>query len=202
MFCPFCGEHLSRLTWFCLLSGRSLVGLRGINLTDRPNMLQQCIQYFNEGHPYAVIVDMSCVHNVHNSLRSLENKLNDAGMYCRKDYSSTKAVIRAVRLGLQFQCTLQHHYTDHYSGASSHMYGSSTNNQSIESSVREGIIIIIISSIILMSLGVSFGWSYLHILETLDASSVLECTMNSTTTTQVVVVVQCCCLYYRTGNRR
>ncbi|TWW82012.1 hypothetical protein D4764_01G0018270 [Takifugu flavidus] len=31
------------------------------------------------------------------------------------------------------QCTLRHHHRDYYSGASSHMYGSSTNNQRIES---------------------------------------------------------------------
>ncbi|CAL8359289.1 unnamed protein product [Arctogadus glacialis] len=31
------------------------------------------------------------------------------------------------------QCTLRHHHNDYYSGASSHMYGSSTSNQRIES---------------------------------------------------------------------
>lgn len=41
---------------------------------------QQCIQYFNEVHSYAVIADMmSCLHGVHISLSSLKSKLNEAG---------------------------------------------------------------------------------------------------------------------------
>ncbi|TWW62510.1 hypothetical protein D4764_04G0011570 [Takifugu flavidus] len=162
---------------------------------DGPDLLQQCIKYFHEGHSYDVIVDMmSSLHGVHISLRSLKSKLNGAGLYRRKDSSSTNGIIRAIRLELRgpgqlfgyrtmwqvlkqkynlrvkkdrvmnllqelnprgcerrarrrlrtdcgtengimaaIQCTLRHHHRDHYSGASSHMYGSSTNNQRIES---------------------------------------------------------------------
>ena len=101
MFCRFCGQHMSQLTWFCVLCGWSLECLRGMDQTDGPDMLQQCISYFNEGHSYNVIVDMmSCLHGVHISLRSLKSKLNEAGLYCREDYSSTNAIIRAIRLEL------------------------------------------------------------------------------------------------------
>ncbi len=82
--------------------------------------LQQCVQYFNEGHSYAVIVDMmSSLHGVNISLGTLKSKLNEAGLYRRKDYSSPNSVSNAI--------------SDYYSGASSHMYGSSINNQRIES---------------------------------------------------------------------
>ncbi|XP_030580627.1 uncharacterized protein LOC115776958 [Archocentrus centrarchus] len=65
-------------------------------------MLQQCIRYFNEGHSYAVIVDMmACLHGVHISLRSLKSKLNDAGLYRRKDLSSTDVITRAIRVELR-----------------------------------------------------------------------------------------------------
>ncbi len=102
MFCPFCGQHMSRLTRFCFSCGRSLEFLNGTDQTGGPDMLQQCIQYFNEGNSYAVIVDMlSCLHGVHISLRSLKSKLNEAGLYRRKDYSSTNAIIRAIRLELR-----------------------------------------------------------------------------------------------------
>ena len=102
MFCPFCGQHMSQLTRFCFSCGRSLQCLMNMDMTEGPDMLQQCIRYFNEGHSYAVIVDMmSCLHGVHISLRSLKGKLNLAGLYRRKDYSSTTAVIRAIRLELR-----------------------------------------------------------------------------------------------------
>ena len=69
VFCPFCGKHMSRLTRFCW----SLEFLNGADQTEVPDILQQCIQYFNEGHSYAVIVDMvSCLHGVHISLKSLK----------------------------------------------------------------------------------------------------------------------------------
>ncbi|XP_073339900.1 uncharacterized protein [Pagrus major] len=86
----------------CFSCGRSLEFLWGMDHTDGPDMLQQCIQYFNEGHSYAVIVDMmSTLHGVHISLRSLKTKLNEAGLYHRKDYSSTNAITRAIRLELR-----------------------------------------------------------------------------------------------------
>ncbi|TWW74011.1 hypothetical protein D4764_14G0000120, partial [Takifugu flavidus] len=44
---------------------------------------------------------MSSLHGVHISLRSLKSKLNAAGLYRRKDYSSTNAIIRAIRLELR-----------------------------------------------------------------------------------------------------
>jgi len=51
----------------------SLEFLNGADQTEGPDIPQQCIQYFNEGHSYAVIVDMmSCLHGVHISLRSLK----------------------------------------------------------------------------------------------------------------------------------
>ncbi|XP_076602297.1 uncharacterized protein LOC143330033 [Chaetodon auriga] len=102
MFCPFCGQHMSQLTRFCFSCGRSLQCLRGMDQTGGPDMLEQCIQYFNEGHSYVVIMDMmSSLHGVHISLRSLKSKLNEAGLYRRKDYSSTNAIIRAIRLELR-----------------------------------------------------------------------------------------------------
>ncbi|XP_030579512.1 uncharacterized protein LOC115787648 [Archocentrus centrarchus] len=101
-FCPFCGAHMSRLTRFCFSCGRSLEFLNGTEQTERPDMLQQCIRYFNEGHSYAVIVDMmACLHGVHISLRSLKSKLNDAGLYRRKDLSSTDVITRAIRVELR-----------------------------------------------------------------------------------------------------
>ncbi|XP_056880216.1 uncharacterized protein LOC130520538 [Takifugu flavidus] len=111
-FCPFCGKHLIRLTPFCCFCGRSLAFLNAIAHTeepavpgtsgDGPDLLQQCIKYFHEGHSYDVIVDMmSSLHGVNISLRSLKSKLNGAGLYRRKDYSSTNAIIRAIRLELR-----------------------------------------------------------------------------------------------------
>ena len=49
MFCPFCGNHMSRLTRI-LFSVWSLEFLNGADQTEGPDILQQCIQYFNEGH--------------------------------------------------------------------------------------------------------------------------------------------------------
>ncbi|XP_030580362.1 uncharacterized protein LOC115776739 [Archocentrus centrarchus] len=93
---------MSRLTRFCFSCGRSLEFLNGTEQTERPDMLQQCIRYFNEGHSYAVIVDMmACLHGVHISLRSLKSKLNDAGLYRRKDLSSTDVITRAIRVELR-----------------------------------------------------------------------------------------------------
>lgn len=101
-FCPFCGEHMSRLTRFCFSCGHSLEFLISTDQTDRLDMLQQCIRYFNEGHSYAVIVDlMSCLHGVRISLRSLKSKLNEAGFYRRKDYSPTHTIRRAIRQELR-----------------------------------------------------------------------------------------------------
>ncbi|MED6288993.1 hypothetical protein CHARACLAT_031877 [Characodon lateralis] len=101
-FCPFCGTQMNRLRPFCFSCGRSLQFLSGTEQAEGPDMLQQCIQYFNAGHSYAVIVDMmSCLHDVHISLRSLKSKLNDAGFFRRKDFSSTNVIIRAIRLELR-----------------------------------------------------------------------------------------------------
>lgn len=55
----------------------------------------------NVGHSYAVTVDkMSYLHSVQISLRSLKSKLNEAGLYCRKNFSSANTIIRAIRLEL------------------------------------------------------------------------------------------------------
>lgn len=102
VFCPFCGQRLNGITRFCSSCGRSLECLRGMKQTDGPDLLQQCVWYFNEGHTCDVIVDMmSCLHSVHISLRSLKSKLNKAGLYRRKDYSSTNAIVRAIPLELR-----------------------------------------------------------------------------------------------------
>lgn len=78
--------HTSELTWFCVAWGRSLQCLRGMNQTDCPNMLQQCIQYFIEAHLYAGIVDMmSSVYDVKISLRLLKCKLDEARIYQKRN---------------------------------------------------------------------------------------------------------------------
>ncbi|KAI3364868.1 hypothetical protein L3Q82_001053 [Scortum barcoo] len=48
-------------------------------------------------------------------------------MRLRTDRGTENGTMAAI------QCTLRHHHNDYYSRASSHMYGSSTNNQRIES---------------------------------------------------------------------
>ena len=80
-FCPFCGQHMRRLTRFSFSCGRSLECLNRADQTEGLDVLQQCTLYFHEGHSYAAIVDMmSCLHDVQISLRSLKGKLNDAGV--------------------------------------------------------------------------------------------------------------------------
>ncbi len=59
---------------------------------------------------------MSCVRN-----------LGVIPMRLRTDCGTENGIMAVI------QCTLRHHHGDYYSGASSHMYGSSTNNQRIES---------------------------------------------------------------------
>lgn len=59
---------------------------------------------------------MSCVRN-----------LGVIPMRLRTDCGTENGIMAAI------QCTLRHHHSDYYSGASSHMYGSSINNQRIES---------------------------------------------------------------------
>ncbi len=116
----FFGKHMSSLTRFCFTCGRCSEFLNDADQTETSDILHQCVQYFNEGHSYAVIVDMmSSLHGVNISLGTLKSKLNEAGLYRRKDYSSPNSVSNAI--------------IDYYSGASSHMYGSSINNQRIES---------------------------------------------------------------------
>ncbi|XP_055025013.2 uncharacterized protein [Misgurnus anguillicaudatus] len=48
-------------------------------------------------------------------------------MRLRTDCGTENGIMAAI------QCTLRHQHTDHFSGASSHMYGTSTSNQRIES---------------------------------------------------------------------
>ncbi|KAL1256565.1 hypothetical protein QQF64_012110 [Cirrhinus molitorella] len=59
---------------------------------------------------------MSCVRN-----------LGVIPMRLRTDCGTENGIMATI------QCTLCHHHNDYYSGASSHMYGSSINNQCIES---------------------------------------------------------------------
>ncbi|KAL2098347.1 hypothetical protein ACEWY4_007554 [Coilia grayii] len=59
---------------------------------------------------------LSCVRN-----------LNAVPMRLRTDCGTENGIMAAV------QCTLRHHHVDHYSGESSHMFGSSMTNQRIES---------------------------------------------------------------------
>ena len=46
VFCPFCGNHMSRLTRLSFSCGRSLEFLNGADQTEGPDIPQQCIQYF------------------------------------------------------------------------------------------------------------------------------------------------------------
>ncbi|XP_062851516.1 uncharacterized protein LOC134314752 [Trichomycterus rosablanca] len=62
----------------------------------------------------------------HNFITCVRN-LGAVPMRLRTDCGTENGIMAAV------QCTLRHQHTDYYSGASSHMYGSSTNNQRIES---------------------------------------------------------------------
>ncbi|CAM4567542.1 unnamed protein product [Leuciscus chuanchicus] len=79
-----------------------LRGLKDADQTETPDILHHCVQYFNEGHLYAVIMDMmSSLHGVNISLRTLKSKLNEAGLYRRKDYSSPNAVSNAIRSELR-----------------------------------------------------------------------------------------------------
>ncbi|KAI9541641.1 hypothetical protein NQZ68_028147 [Dissostichus eleginoides] len=73
-------------------------------------------------------------------------------MRLRTDCGTENGIMAAI------QCSLRHHHHDYYSGASSHMYGSSMTNQRIESwwsILRKG----------------SSGWSYLQTSEMLDTST-------------------------------
>ncbi|XP_034047720.1 uncharacterized protein LOC117529127 [Thalassophryne amazonica] len=58
---------------------------------------------------------------------SCVRKLGVIPMRLRTDCGTENGTMAAI------QCTLRHNHNDCYSGASSHMYGSSTNNQRIES---------------------------------------------------------------------
>ncbi|KAF3858645.1 hypothetical protein F7725_011846 [Dissostichus mawsoni] len=72
-------------------------------------------------------------------------------MRLRTDCGTENGIMAAI------QCSLCHHHHDYYSGASSHMYGSSMTNQRNESwwsILRKG----------------SSGWSYLQTSEMLDTS--------------------------------
>ncbi|KAL6460937.1 hypothetical protein MHYP_G00309030 [Metynnis hypsauchen] len=62
----------------------------------------------------------------HNFLTCVRN-LGVVPMRLRTDCGTENGIMGAI------QCTLRRHHTDYYSGVSSHMYGSSTNNQRIES---------------------------------------------------------------------
>uniref|UniRef100_A0A3P9JDE3 Integrase core domain-containing protein n=1 Tax=Oryzias latipes TaxID=8090 RepID=A0A3P9JDE3_ORYLA len=62
----------------------------------------------------------------HNFLSCIRN-LNVVPMRLRTDCGTENGIMAAV------QCTLRHQHNDHYSGESSHMFGSSTSNQRIES---------------------------------------------------------------------
>ncbi len=102
MFCPFCGKHMSSLTRFCFTCGRCLEFLKDADQTETSDILHQCVQYFNEGHSYAVIVDMmSSLHGVNISLKTRKSKLNEAGLYRRKDYSYPNSVSNAIRFELR-----------------------------------------------------------------------------------------------------
>nr|XP_023666802.1 uncharacterized protein LOC111843432 [Paramormyrops kingsleyae] len=102
MFCPFCGNYSSQLARFCCSCGKCLDFLNETDQTDEPDVLHCCIGYFNAGHSYDVIVDMMySLHGVNISLRCLKTKLKEAGLYRRKDYSSTNTVRSAIRLELR-----------------------------------------------------------------------------------------------------
>ncbi|XP_076850597.1 uncharacterized protein LOC143500366 [Brachyhypopomus gauderio] len=58
---------------------------------------------------------------------SCAQKLGVVPMRLRTDCGTENGLMAAV------QCTLRHQHTDYYSGVSSHVYGSSTSNQRIES---------------------------------------------------------------------
>ncbi|KAL3968992.1 hypothetical protein ACER0C_002821 [Sarotherodon galilaeus] len=58
---------------------------------------------------------------------SCVGRLGVVPMRLRTDCGTENGIMAAV------QCALRHHHDDHFSGESSHMFGSSTNNQRIES---------------------------------------------------------------------
>ncbi|XP_049333540.1 uncharacterized protein LOC111189804 isoform X1 [Astyanax mexicanus] len=99
MFCPFCGKHFSQLARFCFSCGRTLDFLKE---QTEEEIMDLCVGYFNAGHSYGVIVDMMfTLHGVSLSLLSLKTKLKEAGLFHRKQYSSTNAVRNAIRLELR-----------------------------------------------------------------------------------------------------
>ncbi|KAL6486342.1 hypothetical protein MHYP_G00057340 [Metynnis hypsauchen] len=99
MFCPFCGSHFSQLARFCFSCGKSLEFLKEQQTEE--DIMHCCIGYFRESHSYDVIVDMmASLHGVNISLRCLKTKFKEAGLYRRKEYSSTNAVRNAIRLEL------------------------------------------------------------------------------------------------------
>lgn len=97
-FCPFCGQRISHVARFYVSCGRSLEFLREMNGNEmeKTNVLHQCIQYFNEDHSYAVIICTRCRHQLEVSQKPTEWRF-----YSRKDYSSTNAIIRTIRLELR-----------------------------------------------------------------------------------------------------
>ncbi|XP_039623028.1 uncharacterized protein LOC120537856 [Polypterus senegalus] len=100
MFCPFCGNHFSQLARFCYSCGKCLDFLK--EALQMEDVKRCCIGYANEGHSYNVIVDMmSFLHGVNISLRCLKTKFREAGLYRRKEYSSTNAARNAIRLELR-----------------------------------------------------------------------------------------------------
>ncbi len=73
MFCPFCGKHMSSLTRFCFTCGRCLEFLKDADQTEHQTYCINVFNILNEGHSYAVIVDMmSSLHGVNISLRTLK----------------------------------------------------------------------------------------------------------------------------------
>lgn len=64
---------------------------------DRESELSIIKQYFDAGHQYDVIVDMlSTIHGLEMSLRTLKNRLREAGLFRRRNYSPLCEVRRAI----------------------------------------------------------------------------------------------------------
>ncbi|ROL50293.1 hypothetical protein DPX16_19097 [Anabarilius grahami] len=114
-------------------------------------------KYFSEGHTYDVILDfLGTKHNIFLSLSTLKRRLRNAGLTRRTDYTPSGTVDAAIThelTGSDFglparlrtdcgtengtmvaiHCALRAQHTDDFAGAHSHMYGTSTANQRIES---------------------------------------------------------------------
>lgn len=115
MYCIFCGEQMQGSVQTCASCGRhNPVHVETGDPPQQEESPSHCdpsssvsdidliTHYFHQGHTYEVILDMLfSFHGIQYSTRTLKNRLKQAGLFRRKNYSSMRdvrsAILREVR---------------------------------------------------------------------------------------------------------